>query len=416
MKQTEYDRVYNDFKMKINSINPNISKIQLNKIYDTTKQSFHNAVISNGISDFEEYTIYLKRYSYFLSEIVNFFFKLYYSNKHFDIGISGSTAKNLADVNSDLDIVIAPTKLKSDVNWFNEFNISELTDFFLTNIDIVKIVKGKSGIIVTEDIIDRLIVFTPQMVHSGNSIISNLNLSLNNNQLNQLFIEQLLLGFMPIPPDKSRNDVKYCKGGLRDIIFLLENIGRLKTESKKNCNERIKRIEGNLTRNYLLLRMNNLTNHLKREEIEEIISQNINYKNQIIIHFLEERLNIPYLFYSELLNRNESGDYYTIKEYRDILSWQKYQTLELLILSTTSNITQILEGNGNVSKKMAYSLVANRQTPSHILHEIALNKGYEWRNLRDQVLKHQNISSKTVHLLADNDIAYTRNRAKSLMR
>lgn len=419
MKQSEYDRIYNAFKNKINSINHNtVKKVdvksRLKDIYDSIKQSFDNALIGSGFRDLEEFPIYLKRYSYFLQNIVHYFFKLYYSNKYFDIGISGSTAKNLSDLNSDLDLVIV-TRSNSKIDWFNIINISELTDFFSTNIDLVIITNEKSGVVVTEDIIDRLIAFTPQIIYSDISTTSNFNLHLNADFINQLFIEQLLLGFMPMPPEKSSNDIKYCKGGLRDIIFLLENIGRLNIENKKNSEECIKQIECNATRNYMLLKMNELTNHLTNNEIEKIITQNSNYKDELIIHFFEKRLNIPYSFYAELINRYESNNYFTSEEYRNILSSHKYQPLKLLILSTTSNVFQIIKGNGIISKKIAYPLVANRYTPSHILHKIALNNGYEWRNIRDQVLKHKNISSKTVHLLANDDIAYTRKRAKSLI-
>jgi len=196
---------------------------------------------------------------------------------------------------------------------------------------------------------------------------------------------------------------------------LLENIGRLNIENKDGASKRMRQIEFNSTRNYLLLKMNGIAGQLSNEETEKIISQTIDYKNEIIKFFLEKRLNIPYSFYTELLLRNESRDYYKSEECKKILISQEYQPLKLLILSTTMDAFNIIKGSEKLSKRVAYSLVANRYTPSHILHELTLNKGYEWRNVRDQVLKHQNVSVKTIHLLANDDMEYTRNRAKSLI-
>ena len=61
-------------------------------------------------------------------------------------------------------------------------------------------------------------------------------------------------------------------------------------------------------------------------------------------------------------------------------------------------------------------LLVNPRTPSCALDEMAHLPGYEWRNIRDQVLKHRNVADSTVEFLANSDLRFTRQRAQAKLQ
>jgi predicted nucleotidyltransferase len=419
MTIADFDRVNKEFRNEIKYLRKNISKkfdteARLKEIYDCVKKDYANTLNLYYAINFDEYHNYVKQYSEFLLEIVDTYFTLKNLSKSIEIGVAGSTAKNLSDINSDLDIVIQLNNCKSESNVNEKIIISELINFFSTNVDLVKIKTYQARSQFPEDIIDGMIALSPHVVFISKKPYKIEKRILSENQINQIFLDDLLLKFIPLPPEKNNNDIKYRMGGLRDIVFIIENAGRVSLGNEEyqsqmhpiNCMSRD---------NYVLLKMKNLSNQIDDEETQKIIFNNIKNKNKLIKYFFEKRLNISYSFYEELLQRSVSHDYFSLEESKKILYSHKYKRFELLILSLTMDVDKIIKFSGNVSKRIAYSLIANRYTSSSILHNLALKTGYDWRNIRDQVLKHPNITSRTIHLLLNDEMPYTRNRASSLI-
>lgn len=424
MKYPEFKSVYDFFNLEINNLCNTISKndyakTELKIIYDFTKQEFINTLKNYNFRSLAEYSNYLKYYSFFLQKVTYYYFKFNNLLEYFKIGISGSTAKLFSDVNSDLDLVITPIDFNYNSTLSDKIIISEMADFFSINIDLVEVIVNQPKYKVTEDIIDKLIVYSPKVIMLGETPEVNLNtiITINEHTLTQLFFDQLLLGFMPLPPEKTSTDIKYRKGGLRDIIFLLENIGRLNIYNKKdNIDKKLVEIQLNSIRNYLFMKKSHSANNLSIDDIEWRFKQNKEHKVELVRYFLHKHTKIPFSFFNELIQRHNSKVYFSIKENKTILNSSIYFPLEMLILSLTKNAYKIAESQNKFSPRLAYSLVANQHTPSEILDKLASMKGYEWRNIRDQVLKHKNISKKTIKLFVDDEIEFTRIRAKSLIK
>jgi predicted nucleotidyltransferase len=408
----------------LNARNDKRSKLHdFKNLFECVKKKFTRIINVEQSEDLDFYLEYTNYFSELLVATIKDFIRIsdfnFVQSKYY---LSGSIAISLADVKSDIDIVILNFDEKKNIPKIEFDFVKQFENFFSVNIDLVHIVYNGTSHILSEDIIDRIIGLSPQVKPLASNRAQNiygLN-KLNIKQLVTLFFDHLLLGYLPFPPERDSNDIKYSSGGIRDLNFILDNLGRfLISEDFKNDRKYLNELYLKSWENYKRLKgidfLNSLSNniHFDEKDIEIILENTWSIKNELVKYIIGNYTNVDYKLYSEIVERRKISDYLSITECKRFLSKYSNNYLDLHILSTTLHSFNEFRDHF-VLGRYAYSLLANEFTSSKTLEILALLKGYEWRNLRDQVLKHPNISDSIISLLAKDELLYTSQRARFL--
>ena len=354
------------------------------------------------------------------------------------VALAGGLSRRVATTKSDIDLVVLHEHGNSTgAREFAAFLRVAFTEIGFSNSDVILYELSPLGWQQPPDVIDQHMGLTSSFLLGARSLHEDLiTRTATINRFWQVMVEKAILRHASIPPEAPISILKYRKGGLReaanltDLIQLAFTIGVVEVKGRsisrlaevvRLC-ERALRVAAELAEHPERL----------REEVSWIMSR-LRHNNEtcnvveeccraVVMAYDEFLRDIPRIgcpfdwsLYEAIELKLSTGCHFNRREYRRLITADLSGLLRpLAVLGLRADGAEFVElvREAQLPKGVANLATAlNPLTPPDVLHALALLPGYNWRNIRDQVLKNPNVHERTLQLLAKSESGYTRRRA-----